>query len=236
MEGGIELSIKEGRDYLHLVWKQPKTRRRYVVGELSKNGQFEFLYGKEVNAALAEGFEPIIAFPDIKKRYKSDKLFSVFAGRLPDPKRKGINNIIAKYGLEQYDAYQLLKRSGARLPIDQLEFIDPILDHECENFSRRFFLAGPRHYLGCKGIECSKAIDVKLHENLTLLREPENEKDELAIKVISESGDLIGYVPRYYSPAIAPLIDQGVILKCVVVNIEKENNCDECIEVELSKQ
>ena len=29
--------------------------------------------------------------------------------------------------MDEYDAYTLLQRGGARLPIDSLEFIDPIL-------------------------------------------------------------------------------------------------------------
>ena len=37
-----------------------------------------------------------------------------------------------KYKLEEYDSYELLKRSGAKLPIDNLQFIDPILDFEDE--------------------------------------------------------------------------------------------------------
>lgn len=39
-----------------------------------------------------------------------------------------MKEILQKYGLNEYDEYMLLKRSGARLPIDSLEFIDPILD------------------------------------------------------------------------------------------------------------
>ena len=120
------MSVKDGRDYLLLIWKEPKSRRRYLVGELSKNGQFEFTYNNEVHKAIEDGFELLIAFPEIDKLYKSDKLFPVFASRLPDPKRKGIEAILNKYGLAEYDAYKLLKRSGARLPIDNLEFINSI--------------------------------------------------------------------------------------------------------------
>jgi len=42
-----KMSIKDGRDYLVLIWKEPKSRRRYPVGELSQNGQFEFRYNNE---------------------------------------------------------------------------------------------------------------------------------------------------------------------------------------------
>ena len=59
-----------------------------------------------------------------------DILFPVFWSRLPDRKRRGIEKILEKYGLDEYDDYKLLKRSGARLPIDNLEFIDPILSEE----------------------------------------------------------------------------------------------------------
>ena len=34
--------------------------------------------------------------------------------------------------MEEYDSYELVKRSGAKLPIDNLQFIDPILDFEDE--------------------------------------------------------------------------------------------------------
>lgn len=39
--------------------------------------------------------------------------------------KKGIEKILEKYHLTEYDAYKLLKHSGARLPIDTYEFIDP---------------------------------------------------------------------------------------------------------------
>jgi len=119
------MSINIGRDYLVLIWRAPKSRRRYPVGELSQVGQFEFRYNNEVQEAIEDGFELLIAFPEVDKVYISNKLFPVFASRLPDPKRKGIDVILARYGLTNYDSYMLLKKSGARLPIDNLEFINP---------------------------------------------------------------------------------------------------------------
>jgi len=133
------MSIKDDRDYLLLIWKEPKTRRTYIVGELSKNGKFEFSYGYEVQEAIAAGFELLISFPEIDKVYQNDNLFSVFMSRLPDPKRKGIKAILEKYGLTDYNAYELLKRSGARLPIDNLEFINSIFDFESEKIIKQFF-------------------------------------------------------------------------------------------------
>mgnify|MGYP006990155011 CR=1 FL=1 len=45
--------------------------------------------------------------------------------------------------LKEYDEYLLLKRSGAKLPIDGLEFIDPILNVD-KNVLRVFCVAGAK--------------------------------------------------------------------------------------------
>jgi len=228
------MSIKDGKDYLLLVWKEPKTRRNYIIGELAKNGQFEFSYGYEVQKAIEEGFELLISFPEINKLYKSEQLFSVFASRLPDPKRKGIEAILRKYSLTQYNAYELLKNSGARLPIDKLEFIDPIFDFQSGEIVRSFFLAGPRYYLGCNGEECEKSIDVTTREELRFTPEPENEYDKNAIKILNTKGVMLGYLPRYYAEGISKLIESEAKVTCRVVEINKETECNECIKVELT--
>ena len=121
------MSILNGRDYIYLVWKDTQTRRQFTVGELSKNGKFEFKYVDEVQEAIKNGFKPLISFEDLDKTYYSDILFPVFSSRLPDRKRRDIQKILEKYELSSFDDYKLLKRSGAKLPIDNLKFIDPIL-------------------------------------------------------------------------------------------------------------
>ena len=112
-------------NYLLLVWTAIKINKRFIVGKLVKNEQFEFCYGYEYQAAINAGFKPLISFPDTGAIYRHHELFSVFTSRLPDPRRNGIQKILQKYGLQEYDAYELLKRSGVKLPIDNLEFIPP---------------------------------------------------------------------------------------------------------------
>ena len=48
------------------------------------------------------------------------------------------DKILNKYNMDEYDAYTLLQRGGARLPIDSLEFIDPILENETGDIKRKF--------------------------------------------------------------------------------------------------
>lgn len=124
------MARKNQRDYIYLVWKEPITRRQYVVGKLSKNGKYEFEYEFEIKDALKQGFKPLISLDDVQKKYESERLFTSFSSRVPDRRRKDIGKILSKYGLNEYSEYELLKKSGGRLPIDDLEFIDPILDND----------------------------------------------------------------------------------------------------------
>lgn len=226
------MSVKEGKDYLYLVWKCELTRRQYIVGQLTKNGQYEFQYCEEIEDALKVGFAPLVSFKRLDKVYTCKELFPAFSSRLPDRKRKDIGRILEKYGLKEYDSYQLLKRSGARLPIDYLQFIDPILDFENE-FEKTFYLAGVRHYLGCNGNSCSEAIRVTRGDEVFLKREADNPYDKNAIRVVNDQQDLLGYIPRYYSQAFVRFMEEKRILGCHVANVDKENCCDECIGVVL---
>ncbi|RDU22076.1 HIRAN domain-containing protein [Anaerosacchariphilus polymeriproducens] len=222
------MSIKNGKDYLYLVWKSDSTRRQYIIGQLSKNGQYEFQYCGEVQSAIEAGFTLLIPFPDINTLYSNNVLFPVFSSRLPDRKRKDIVTILKKYDLEKYDAYEFLKKSGARLPIDNLQFIDPILDFNT-SFKRRFYMAGVRHYLGCDGEECENTINVTRGDEVFLRKEPYNSFDSHAIQVINENQKLLGYIPRYYSDAFTRIINEGRNISCYVTNVDKNKCCSECI-------
>ncbi|HBJ1646729.1 HIRAN domain-containing protein [Clostridium sp. ZBS20] len=227
------MAKKNGKDFIYLIWKEPKSRQQFVIAKLSKNGKYEFEYGFNIQQALDKGFIPFIAFNDIEKVYKNDKLFTSFSSRIPDRRRKDIKDILDMYGLEEYDEYELLKKSGGRLPIDDLEFIDPIVNNGENPIKRCFYVAGPRHYLGCKGEECVKAINVEVNENLKLELQPTNEYDKYAIKVCNEDENLIGYIPRYYSKELTDLINEGWKYTVKAYEINKNNNCNECLKITL---
>ena len=98
MKGGINVSRKDGRDYLYLTWKEPISRRNYIVGQLSKNSQYEFFYGYEVDEVIKKGFKLLILFDNIDKVYKSDTLFPTFLSRLPDRKRRELKKLLQNMG------------------------------------------------------------------------------------------------------------------------------------------
>lgn len=223
------MSVENGKDYLYLIWKDEVTRRQYVVGQLSRNGKYEFQYNSDlIREAMSAGYKPLVSFEEIEKNYISENLFPIFLSRLPDRKRRDIDKILNKYGLKEYDAYELLKRSGAKLPIDNLYFIDPILNIEKE-FEKKFYMAGVRHYLGCDGEECQKSINVEVGDEVKLKMEPENEHDSNAIQVVNCEGKLLGYIPRYYSEAYTRILKEKRKILCHVCEVDKTKHCSECI-------
>ena len=226
------MSVRDGQDYLYLVCKCGLTRQQYVVGVLSRNGGYEFKYGEEVKKAIEAGFEPLIAFSDLRQTYRKKELFPAFSSRLPDRKRRDINRILQKYKLEEYDPYELLKKSGGKLPIDNLCFIDPILDREKAG-EYEFYLAGARHYLGCEGNKCINAIEINEGDEIHLIHESENQYDERAIRIENDKNQILGYVPRYYTKAYLEFINEKRIDAGYVVSVCKENICDECIKVHI---
>lgn len=222
------------RDYIYLVWKDYKTRLRYIVGELSKNGKYEFKYKiNDIDNIIKNGFEPLIAFPNINEVYESYDIFPAFSSRLPDRRRKDVKEILAKYKLEKYDAFELLKKSGGKLPTDSLEFIDPIFLDEA-NIEREFYVAGVRHHDYCNGKDKDLTFKIEINENLILEKDENNEYDRFAVKIMNTENKVLGFVPAFFSKEVCEAIESGRKIECVVINKECDNICEECIKVRLT--
>ena len=116
---------KMEKDLVYLVWTNINTRNKYKVAMLYKeNGTYYFKYILEnVKEAQKDGFELLVAFPQINATYENPHLFAVFGARLPDKRRPEIDKILEEYGMTEYDEFELLKRSGAKLPTDNYEFV-----------------------------------------------------------------------------------------------------------------
>lgn len=220
------------RELLRLVWKNPVSRKNYTVGELERrNSVFFFRYCEQYKEALNEGWEMIQAFPD-DKEYKNESLFPVFASRLPDKKRKNIDEILQKYCLKEYDGFALLRQSGGRLPIDTYEFIDPIFEEDV-TVEREFWIAGTRHVAGCRGKKCTNCPELSRGEELNLVVDQNNEYDKYAVKILTLDGHSVGFVPRYYSKGVAERLASNMTYHCFVKDVDAEHNCQECIKVKL---
>lgn len=113
------------KDVVYLVWTNKDNGKHYKVAELYKeNGKFYFRYIlKNVKEAEKDGFTLLIAFQTVNAIYESPQLFATFSARLPDESRPEIKKILDTYGMKEYDEFELLKRSGAKLPTDNYEFV-----------------------------------------------------------------------------------------------------------------
>ncbi len=96
-------------------------------------------------------------------------------------------------------------------------------------FSREIFLDEVQ-VAGCTHIKRIKSLVKKLSvgDRLTLLREPQNEYDELAILVMDDKEHKLGYVPKRCNAAIARLLDAGKVLYAIIddINPDEEDNVD----------
>lgn len=238
------MNAQTHKDYLYVVWRDMISRSRYIVGELTKNGRYEFRYYTDhLEKAYKKGFTTFVAFPKEDEIYINDTLFAVFSSRLPDRKRRNIDEILKQYNLEYYDEFELLKKTGGRTPIDNLEFVEPIfLDNleECNKIERNFFVAGTEYHDFCTGNAedgCTLNIQLKVDDKVALVKEPDNEYDEYAVMVLTnDSLNKIGYIPSYFSKAIFSALNQGYIVNALVSSINRYN-CQECVElkIEISK-
>lgn len=220
-------------NYLLLIWKDPETRRNYTVGKLTRGDFFTFQYYGEAENAEEAGWKLLGAFPTYQE-YRSNTMFPVFSSRLPDKKRRDIQNILEKYGLMEYDEFELLRRSGARLPIDTYEFIDPILPDDKE-IEREFYITGIRYHSACQGSDCGALPGVKVGDMLLLEEEPENAYDPMAIRVLTQEREVLGYVPRYYNKAILARLHDGMGYSCKITEVNANmRNCSECLKARLT--
>ena len=197
---------------LLLIWKAPVSRRRFIIGKLSKNPELE--------DAKKDGFNYFPGFNDLDKEYTSNTLFTNIATRLPNPLRPDYLEILNSYNLETDSTkMEILKATKGRLLTDNFEFVPPF----DRNNKIEFDIAGTRHYLLEKNIR----ENLKINDNLKLEHEPDNKEDQYAIKVLYECEDkmvLLGYVPRYYSRELTNLLSKGVKYSAKIESLKLESD------------
>ena len=224
--------MENNHNFLYVIWKDPISRRNYIIGKLTKGNKYTFEYCEEYKNALSAGWKLLSAFPD-EKLYESDTLFAAFASRLPDPKRRGIETILQKYGLDKYDGYELLRRSSGRLPIDTYEFIDPIFPDD-KTIEKDFYLMGSRHHMACKGEDCSLRTDLITGDEVSLSPDKDNQYDKYAIIVKSKDKTILGYIPRYYSQSVYMRLEKRMTYQCIITELSTDSGCQNCIKVKLT--
>lgn len=205
---------------LWLIWKENKTRRRYMVGKLSyKNNEYTFKYeSPELEEALEKGFDFFPGFPDRNKIYKSTELFSNIKTRLPNVQRPDYLHILNRYNLDLGStSLDILAKTKGRLITDTYEFVRKFNKENIE-----FDVAGVSH---SKDFESIKE-KIFINDFVYLELDRENKYDIYAIKIIIVKENKryhLGYVPRYYSKDLYHLLNEKKTYKALIKNLNLDN-------------
>ncbi|MCF6312380.1 MAG: HIRAN domain-containing protein [Verrucomicrobiales bacterium] len=193
---------------LFLAWqapeRSPRSRAWFPVGRLDvENGvssdekHYRFRYtGGALSAQKEVGFNPLISFPEFEKDYHAEKLFPLFKNRVLSEKRSDFPEYIDWLDLtpEEADPISILAVSGGDRVTDNLEVFPKIVPNKDGSFNLRFFLHGLRH-LGDAAVE--RARELKVGEELRIMIELNNPKTRLAIPILTDDYQMLGWAPRY---------------------------------------
>lgn len=215
---------KRASKELLVVWKQAKSRQRYLIGRLWAEGNgYRFRYVKDqprsVQDALDAGFRLFDAFPQIDGEWQSETLFPLFRRRLP---RREVLRSLEAQGIDTSDPLEVLRVTGGRVPTDTLEFLEPVDTIQRDGgeleYTVRFPIAGWRYYSGEVAIS-----ELAPGEKLRLELQEDNPYDASAIRILSPSGAMLGYVPAIYSV----VLDTAVMREQYEARIEKVGSADD---------
>jgi len=190
---------------LFLVWREPIRQEWVPVGKLSRKVDhyvFQYTKGAQKNST----FRPLTSFPSIDVKYESDKLFPLFANRIPEASSSDYPHYLEWLDVANGDdRLALLARSGGRRATDAYEvFACPELEADgC--YLIYFFAHGIRHLHSTVQDRIAK---IKEGERLLLQWDIQNRHDPNAFSlrtdesISGQSGDrmIVGYCPRYLLP------------------------------------
>ncbi|MGG4412153.1 hypothetical protein ABER75_26150 [Niallia taxi] len=114
---------------LLLVWKDPQSLQRFVVGKLIYRGEddkYQFSYSSDsLQKAVEVGFKNYPSFPDLEEHYEiQGRLFPGLINRLPNKNRTNYPEILRKYNLHISSTdMEILGATRGRLGTDNFEFV-----------------------------------------------------------------------------------------------------------------
>lgn len=212
---------------LLVLWKNNVNLQYYHVGTLSYNvKEYTFHYThhqdahRKVGDAMRNGYRLHPAFPKLDKVYKSVDLFSAFDRRIPSSDRVDFTGILKNLGLpEQADRMDILRETRGMLAGDMYSFEQPIRLDNNRHLMTSFYINGMRH----QKLPSTWPLLLQKDNNLNFVIEEENPKDPNAVRIETNSGLHLGYVPGAYSEAIKSLIQQNINLNSSIKDVRPES-------------
>jgi hypothetical protein len=208
---------------LFVAWRNSETHRIYPVGRLLRlvnPAGYEFAYIEGAHSAAKQGFQPFLAFPDLHRVYRSRELLPFFRNRVLSRSRPEYQGYVAALDLapDAADAepMTLLAVSGGRRATDLVElFPDWSPGPTSQEIAARFLLRGVQYVAGAE-----ERIQ-KLHagDRLRCVPDVPNQVNPRAVKLHTEDGVWIGYVPDYLASRVSQLLESGIGLEVSVLRV-----------------
>lgn len=225
---------------LLVVWQDEVSRLYYNIGTLSHyNDYYEFTYTstepglRKLGDALEQGYMIHPAFPEVNKMYRSKTLFPAFDRRIPSSDRADFKEILADLDLEE-DArkMEILRATRGRLASDSYSFEQPLRREQDNKLHSNFFIHGMRH----QNLPYEWPSWVTENSLLKVIREPTNPHDSNAVEIYTMDGKKLGYVPGFYSQAIASLIKHGASPIVRVTHLNEKSHSHWWVKVSFESQ
>lgn len=201
---------------LFVAWQAPApTRAWFPIGRLDASADrhdyvFRYTYGA-LHAQQRSGFEPLIAFPDLNRRYEARELFPLFKNRILEPNRKDFAEYLRWLDMdpEHADPIEILSLTGGERQTDSLEVFPQVRKLPDGTIRCRFFLHGLRHVSAAARERAERLAE---GEALQVAVEVNNPATTYAVQLQTTDCHLIGWAPRYLvSDLRAALLEHATV-------------------------
>ena len=215
-------------DVIYLTWRKDVDKVRRVIGLLkreSDNYTFEYLNDNVQRAIEEDGFSYYQPFLELKK-YENNVL-EFFKRRLLNPQRRDYDDFLNYWGAINYkdDVFSLLGLTGAKLLTDNFEFIAPHNERPARFNTDVSWLNTSSEYV----VNSIKSLtSEEVEKRITLVREPNNEYDKKAVKVLFEN-EKLGYIKSIHCDNVFDALTENRDVQVKVANIIKNGTIKEVL-------
>jgi hypothetical protein len=157
--------------------------------------RFEFGYLQASKRAMAVGFEPFVAFPNISRRYVSSTLFQFFQNRVLPTTRPDYLRFLETFGLDprQANTVDILGRSLGHRQTDQIETVlEPEHHPVTDEYVTYFLVRGVRWVPGADDAACRLSVGQILRPEIDV----SNESNPRA-RLLFAGDETLGYLADY---------------------------------------
>lgn len=188
-------------EHLFVTWRyregliHPVGRLTRRVCEESQESQaYRFVYFKNAENLMSEGFSLLPGLPDLHRVYEGQELFPVFRKRQMPRQRPDYAEYLGKLGLDvDTDPFEVMARNEGRKVTDRIEVFAPPRRTDDGDLTTLFFARGIRH----RDRASDAVTELGPGDRLVLKDDSHNKVNPLAIFIDTTSGEPVGWVPNY---------------------------------------